>query len=66
MFTLTYPGEHIYLGLKRSFMPKWSAGRKAYGKSLEYEELQSGLGAIYHSEAKEEPAEPLSAVYFPP
>lgn len=54
------------LGSQRSFMPKWSPGRAAYGKSLENEEFHSGLGAIYHCEAKEGSAEPLPEVYFPP
>lgn len=60
-----YPGDHLYLGLARSFFPKWSASRRAYGRSLEDEEFPSALGAIYHCEAKEESAEPLPVVYFP-
>lgn len=54
------------LGSQRSFMPKWSPGRAAYGKSLENEEFHSGLGAIYHCEAKEGSAEPLPEVCFLP
>lgn len=35
-------------------------------KNLENKELHTGLEAIYHCEAKEESAEPLPVVYFPP